>query len=110
MFCDFLHYCPHNLLFITLPIYTISLIETFMEISTVNSKMKWHKRGFASSHKMCHNSYLMYHINTSVAREGPGGGGGGPNNAISEFCRYIWQFVGTCKPASMSFVPTKYLN
>ena len=26
------------------------------------------------------------------------------------FCRYIWKFVGTCKPTSMSFVPTKYLK
>ena len=48
---------------------------------------------------------------TSVAR---GGGGGGnfpppPHNAFSEFCRYIWKFVGTCKPTSMPFVPTKYL-
>ena len=33
-----------------------------------------------------------------------------PNNAFSEFCRYIWKFVATCKPTSMSFVPTKYLK
>ena len=40
-----------------------------------------------------------------------------PNNAISDFCRYIWKFVGTCKPTSMSLctdkvsdVPTKYLK
>ena len=33
-----------------------------------------------------------------------------PNNAFSEFCRYIWNFVGTCKPTSMSFVPTKFLK
>ena len=30
-------------------------------------------------------------MTTSVAR-----GGGGGNNAFSEFCRYIWKFVGTC--------------
>ena len=29
---------------------------------------------------------------------------------FSEFCRYIWKFVATCKPTSMSFVPTKYLK
>ena len=44
---------------------------------------------------------------TSVAR---GRGGGGGNNGFSEFCRYIWKFVATCKPTSMSFVPTKYLK
>ena len=49
---------------------------------------------------------------TSVA----GGGGGGrgaiahPHNAFSEFCRYIWKSVGTCKSTSMSFVPTKFLK
>ena len=31
-----------------------------------------------------------------------------PHNAFSEFCRYIWKFVGTCKPTNMSFVPAKY--
>ena len=31
----------------------------------------------------------------SVARGGGGGEGRGPNNAFSEFCRYIWKFVGT---------------
>ena len=31
-----------------------------------------------------------------------------PHNAFSEFCRFIWKFVGTWDPASMSFVPTKY--
>ena len=41
------------------------------------------------------------------------GGGGGqppPHNVFSEFCRYISKFVATCKPTSMSFVPTKYLK
>ena len=51
---------------------------------------------------------------TSVAR-GEGGRGGGncpppPNNAFSEFCRYIWKSVGTCKPTSISFVSTKFLK
>ena len=30
-----------------------------------------------------------------------------PNNASSELCRYVWKFVGTSKPTSMSFVPDK---
>ena len=56
---------------------------------------------------------------TSVARGGGGGVGGAggaiappppPNNAISEFCWYIWKFVGTCKADKHSFVPTKYLK
>ena len=52
---------------------------------------------------------------TSVARGGGRGGGGNcppppPNNAFSEFCRYIWKSVGTCKPTSMSFLPTKFLK
>ena len=46
----------------------------------------------------------------SVARGGGGGGQGAvvppSNNAFSEFCRYIWKFVGICKPTSMSFVYT----
>ena len=53
--------------------------------------------------------------NSSLAQpEGRRGGGGGgaiappPNNAFSEFCRYICKCVGTCKPTSMSFVPTNY--
>ena len=33
-----------------------------------------------------------------------------PNDAFSEFCRYISKFVATCKPTSMSFVPTKCLK
>ena len=33
-----------------------------------------------------------------------------PNNAFLEFCRYIWKFVGTSKPTSLSFVPTEYLK
>ena len=60
------------------------------------------------------------HISASLALPAisvAGGGGGAgrqspppPNNAFSEFCRYIWKFVATCKPTSMSFVPTKYLK
>ena len=57
---------------------------------------------------------------TSVARGGGGGQGGNclPNNAFSEFCRYIWKFVGTlymladkhviCTVDKVSEVPTKY--
>ena len=59
------------------------------------------------------------HISASLALPAisvAGGGGQGgnspppPNNAFSEFCRYISKFVATCKPTSMSFVPTKYLK
>ena len=32
------------------------------------------------------------------------------NNAFLKFYWYTWKFVGTCKPTSMSFVPTKYLK
>ena len=31
----------------------------------------------------------------SVARGGAGGAAAPPNNAFSDFCRYIWKFVGT---------------
>ena len=54
--------------------------------------------------------------NTSVARGGGGGGQGAiippppPNNAFLEFCRYICKFIGTCKPTSMSCIPSKYLK
>ena len=52
--------------------------------------------------------YLSILSTTSVARGGRRASP--PPNAFSEFCRYIWKFVGTCKPTSMSFVPTKYLK
>ena len=48
-------------------------------------------------HKKCRKLSTMYlPRSTSVARGGGGGGRGPPNNALSEFCRYIWKFVGTC--------------
>ena len=61
---------------------------------------------------LCNSRYSMHLQHYSVAR---GGGRGAfapppPHNTFSEFCRYIWEFVGTCKPTSMSFVPTKNLK
>ena len=54
----------------------------------------------------------LVQIHWRSQRGGGGGGGGGgaiaPNNAFSEYCRYIWKFVRTCQPTSMSFVPIKY--
>ena len=54
--------------------------------------------------------YQDRNIIISVARGGQGGQlpPPPPHNAFSEFCRYIWKFVGTCKPTSMLFAPTKY--
>ena len=44
----------------------------------------------------------------SVARGGGGGCRGAiappPNKSFSEFCRYIWKFVGTCKPTSIVII------
>ena len=76
---------------------------------------KWTHSLFTNVHTDLHAFCINLNSlqNTSVARGGGGGEGGGaiaPNNAFSEFCRYIWKSVGTCKPTSMSFVPTKFLQ
>ena len=63
-------------------------------------------------HELSKSPYRGRSISVARAQRGGGVGRGAiapppPNNALSEFCRYIWKFVGTCKPTSMSFVPTK---
>ena len=67
---------------------------------------------FSSYIKKCQTGTYFLIECTSVDKGGGGAGGQRPpsNNAFSEFCRYIWKFVGTCKPTSMPFVPTKYLK
>ena len=50
--------------------------------------------------------FAAAHIPTKIWGEYPPP----PRNAFSEFWRYIWKFVGTCKPTSRFTVPTRYLK
>ena len=93
------------LIFLTVTRHAASIFTMCTNMIKKEGRWIWHSLFTSSRRYYCVSG-------TSVAGGGGGGGQLPPNNAFSEFCRYIWKFVGTYKPTSILHVsvPTKYLK